>query len=220
MTMRERFVILLLGLFFSISLTAGEYQIIDGKVVFPASDITGTASFFTVEDVTFFVGKNSSGDIVSHMNACQACGPAGFTQVGTAMKCKTCGLEYELDILGVDNPGSCWPFYVPNSVVGENVEIKLTDLGLSDTPVLQSLHATQSAISLSVESHKKMSLQVQKSGVYTLNVTTILGRSVMQKKMTLSGEKTAMDFSSLAKGSYIVQVKGPETKVEKLVHLY
>lgn len=202
--MRER-VTALIVLFFAIVSIAGDFIIVDGKVVFPESDISETASFYKVKDVEFFVVKKGDGTIVSHKNACQACGPVGFVQNGTAMKCNGCGLEYEIDILGVDNPGSCWPFYVANSVNDPNVEITLSALGLDDTPIVQSQYVNAQLKVLAL-SPQAIFLQLPQSGDFSVVITTLQGKTVLQQNITNNGESFKMPLPTLASGQYVLQV--------------
>lgn len=218
MQVREKIVALILFLL-ACTLTAGDYQIVDGKVIFPESDISTTVSFYTVKDVEFFVAKNSSGKIVSHQNACQACGPVGFVQNGTAMKCNGCGLQYELDILGVDNPGSCWPFYVPNTINDGSVEIALTDLGIEETSILQTPVQKVGATVLAV-SPEAVSFHVPQKGVYSVSLSTIQGRQMLSQSVSSKGQTMQMRLPSLASGHYILHLSGQGIDVKKVVQLF
>lgn len=218
MHLRERVIALIVLLFALVSI-AGDFTIVDGKVVFPESDISETASFYKVKDVEFFVVKKKDGTIVSHQNACQACGPVGFVQNGTAMKCNGCGLQYEIETLGVDNPGSCWPFYVPNSVNDPNVEITLSALGLDDTPILLNSEHTIEATFLAV-SPETVSLHLPKKGNYTVSIATIQGRQILSQSVSSKGETVQMGLPSLAAGHYILQLSGQGVDMKKLVQLF
>lgn len=218
MYIRKSIVTLFIFLLTMITL-AGEFQIIDGKVVFPESDITSTATYYTVKEVEFFVARNSKGVVISHKNACQACGPVGFVQNGTAMKCNGCGLEYELDILGVDNPGSCWPFYVPNSIVEGNIKIALTDLGLDGTSVLSN-HSTSRNIRILSVSPKSVSFVIPENGRYTVSVATLQGKSILNQDLFSSSNMLTINLPNLAAGQYVLRVQGKNIQSKEILNLY
>lgn len=217
MQIREKCLVLfllLLGGFIS----ADEFDIVDGNVTFPTANVSEKATYYTVKEVEFFVAQKTDGTIISHKNACQACGPVGFVQNGTAMKCNGCGLEYEIEILGVDNPGSCWPFYVPNRVNGATVHIALSDLGLEDTPVIQQNVSTGTTV-LSVSS-EAISFQLPAKGVYTVEITTLQGKNLLQKHIYNSGDFIRVETPMVAAGHYILQLRGQGLDIKKVVQFF
>ena len=95
----------------------------------PLSELSTTAKFYTYGNARYFAVLGSDGQPRTAFDACQTCGPKGYTQNGNNMKCKNCGREFSIDSLGVENTGyGCWPGYLPSEVAGGEILIKKSDL--------------------------------------------------------------------------------------------
>lgn len=108
----------------------------DGFVSIPLSEITNEAKWHEYDSegtiIKFFVLKTNNGTIKTAFDACDVCyaEKKGYRQEGDYMVCNNCGNRYPIDGLGGENrtPGGCWPGYLPNTLEGDNVVIKKSDL--------------------------------------------------------------------------------------------
>ena len=108
----------------------------DGFVNIPLSDITDNARWYEYDfgssNIKFFAVKASDGTIKTGFDACDVCytEKKGYRQEGAFMVCNNCGNRYPIDGLGTENktPGGCWPGYLPNTIEGDNILIKKSDL--------------------------------------------------------------------------------------------
>lgn len=208
-------------LLINLSIAQG-FEAKDGKIFIPTADITTTASYYTFDDVKIFVVKNSSGEIVTHQDACQACGPVGFVQNGTAMKCNGCGLQYEIDDLGVDKAGSCWPYYVSNRTEGDQLVLDQAELGvdLSNTNISNISNSKVNGMRILGFSNLKSSFVISKSGVYTLSLYSVSGKSLSEVTKSYSSAGTyslKLIDKSLAKGEYLLSLKSNENIITEKV---
>ncbi len=106
------------------------------KISIPVSDISTNAKWFEYESdgavIRFFAVKAGDGSIKTAFDACDVCfsSKKGYSQDGSVMVCNNCGNKYPIDGLGTENKqgGGCWPGYLPNTIVGDKLEIKKSDL--------------------------------------------------------------------------------------------
>ncbi len=100
------------------------------------SDLSNTAKFYSfnynVVDIKYFVVLDSNGKPKTAFDACDVCyaNKKGYRQQGNYMVCNNCGKTFSIDNLGTENknPGGCWPGYLPNTIDGNNLIIKKSDL--------------------------------------------------------------------------------------------
>lgn len=108
----------------------------DGFVSIPLSEITTKAKYYEYDSerikTKFFTVKANDGTIKTAFDACDVCytEKKGYRQEGNYMVCNNCGNRYPIDGLGTKNktPGGCWPSYLPNTLEGDNIIIKKSDL--------------------------------------------------------------------------------------------
>ncbi len=105
------------------------------SVAISLSDVTETVKHYQFDAngvmVKYFAVKGSDGAVRTAFDACEVCYRAkkGYAQVGTDVRCNNCGLSFNIDELGTANRGTgCWPAYLPNEVIGDEVLIKKSDL--------------------------------------------------------------------------------------------
>jgi len=107
-------------------------QIIEAEVVkIPLSQVSETAEWYDYENVRYFVVKGKDGSIKSAFDACDVCYKSrkGYRQKGDDMICNNCGNYYPISGLGTKNlGGGCWPGYLENSIEGDYIVIKKSDL--------------------------------------------------------------------------------------------
>ncbi|MAG22394.1 MAG: hypothetical protein CL943_03785 [Candidatus Diapherotrites archaeon] len=102
----------------------------------PVASIGQEAKWYEYESngttIRFFAVKGSDGSVKTAFDACDVCNYSkkGYSQQGNFMVCNNCGNKYPIDGLGTENkrPGGCWPSYLPNEVVGENIVIQKANL--------------------------------------------------------------------------------------------
>ena len=109
----------------------------DGKTVFiPAGQPGGEAKFFsftTARGVTvrFFAILDGTGKIHVAFDACDVCYQAkkGYRVVSGFAVCNNCGSRFPLAAIGRDNQtGGCWPSFLPVTVSGASVAVRVADL--------------------------------------------------------------------------------------------
>jgi uncharacterized membrane protein len=105
----------------------------DGDVVrFSLDGIGEEAQFFEYGGAEFFVVRAGNGAVKTAFDACDVCykSKKGYRQEGGDMVCNNCGNHYKISGLGTKNlrGGGCWPGYLPNSVEGNELVIKKSDL--------------------------------------------------------------------------------------------
>ena len=105
----------------------------EGDVIsIPLSEISEKAKFYESDGIKFFAIKARDGSIKTAFDACDVCYSShkGYRQEGNNMVCNNCGNKYPISGLGTENlrGGGCWPGYLPSSVEGENLIIKVSDL--------------------------------------------------------------------------------------------
>ncbi len=106
--------------FFLASFASGAHAaparvVVDSDLVIPLKDISPTATFYAVEIdgrvAEFFAVKAPDNSIRIVVNACQACGPAGFRQSGAYFICGACGQSFHVTGLEI-RKGGCNPIPV------------------------------------------------------------------------------------------------------------
>ncbi|MGZ4902638.1 MAG: Fe-S-containing protein [Halobacteriota archaeon] len=110
-----------------------DLQAAQGAVTIPLSNITNTLSFYTYKSngtvIKFFAVKGTDGNVHVAFDACNVCGPKGYTQSGNDVVCSNCGKHFAINDIGTANlKGGCWPSHLPMSVSGNSVTIKTSDL--------------------------------------------------------------------------------------------
>lgn len=108
----------------------------DDFVSISLNNVSEEAEFYEYESdgatIRFFVVMASDGGVKTAFDACDVCNYAkkGYIQDGSNMVCNNCGNKYPIVGLGTENksPGGCWPSYLPNEIVNEEVLLKKSDL--------------------------------------------------------------------------------------------
>ncbi len=104
----------------------------EGDVIkIPISQISKNAQWFEYNNAKYFVVKSKKGDIKTAFDACDVCyrSRKGYSQKGGDMVCNNCGNHYPISGLGTTNlRGGCWPGYLPNSIQGDYIVLKKSDL--------------------------------------------------------------------------------------------
>jgi uncharacterized membrane protein len=105
------------------------------EVSIPVSDLSTSVKFYSYDAsgvaIRYFAVKDSQGNVHVAFDACDVCYPAkkGYKQVGDVMLCLNCERQFAITSIGTENTnGGCWPSYLPMTVNGSAVSIKITDL--------------------------------------------------------------------------------------------
>lgn len=131
--MNYKFLLGILLLVFLVGCSTGNTVANDDYVSIPLSEFSITVQHQQYDyygtNVRFIATLGSDGLPRIAFDACDVCGDAGYTQVGTDVRCNNCGRMFSIDGLGSKNKGAgCWPSYLPMKIEGENVLIKKSDL--------------------------------------------------------------------------------------------
>jgi uncharacterized membrane protein len=104
-------------------------------VSIPVADLSATAKFYSYDSsgvtIRYFAMKDAQGNVHVAFDACDVCYAAkkGYKQVGDVMQCLNCGKQFAITKIGTENTnGGCWPSYLPMTVNGSAVNIKVVDL--------------------------------------------------------------------------------------------
>ncbi|MDR1535454.1 MAG: DUF2318 domain-containing protein [Planctomycetota bacterium] len=93
----------------------GEAAVVDGDLVIPKKDLSKVARFYPVViegyrmEIIAVTAPDRTNRVV--FNACQACGPVGYSQRGDSVVCKACGNAFKLSVLERER-GGCNPIPV------------------------------------------------------------------------------------------------------------
>lgn len=106
------------------------------QISVPLEEVSAKAKWFEYKSgntvIRFFAVKAGDGSVKTAFDACDVCysKKKGYRQEGSEMVCNNCGRRFPVNGLGTENrnPGGCWPSYLPNRVVGNNVVISKADL--------------------------------------------------------------------------------------------
>jgi len=108
---------------------------VEEVVQVPTADITTTANWYSYDsdgvEIRFFAVRSNDNEIHVAFDACDACyeHKEGYVQDGVKMICNYCGKSFPIKAVGTENKsGGCWPSYLPMTIDGDNVVIKVSDL--------------------------------------------------------------------------------------------
>lgn len=109
-------------------------------VMHPLSEISPTVKYYSydyllsstqMKKIKYMIVLASNSDVKTVFNACDVCYQAnkGYSQSGTDVRCNNCGNRFTIDGLGNKNTsGTCNPGYLPHSIEGDQVVLKISDL--------------------------------------------------------------------------------------------
>lgn len=107
----------------------------DGDYIrIPLSEISSSIKKYSYNvdgaKVNYFAVKGSDGQVRTAFDACDICGGyKGYFQKGNKVVCNKCGNSFRIDDLGTKNtPGGCWPSFLSNSIEGNDILIKKSEL--------------------------------------------------------------------------------------------
>jgi len=107
----------------------------DTMISIPLAGLSTTAKFYAYDasgvTIRYFTAKDAKGSVHVAFDACDVCYAAkkGYKQVGDVMQCLNCGRQFAISSIGTENTqGGCWPSYLPMTVNGSAITIKIADL--------------------------------------------------------------------------------------------
>ncbi len=78
-------------------------------------------------DVRILAIQKNDGSVAVAYDACTLCGATGYVQEGTQLICKRCGAPINRDSVGME--GGCNPVVLPYEIDGDEILIKIEDIG-------------------------------------------------------------------------------------------
>lgn len=104
-----------------------------GLVKIPLSELSDQVRFYQYSNngvnVRYFAVLGSDGQPRVAFDACDVCGPKGYTQVGNKVQCNNCGKVFDIDGLGTENKNyGCWPRHLSSEVKDNSIIIRASDL--------------------------------------------------------------------------------------------
>lgn len=107
---------------------------VSGQIMVPATELKeNVLKKYSYEvngvKIRFILIKRTDGSIGSGLDACQICGPKGYLQNENDKDniiCKNCNAPISIPTIGM--PGGCNPVSLDGKVVGDKVNIKVSDL--------------------------------------------------------------------------------------------
>ncbi len=207
-------VILILLFLFAI----GQFQSTTAQMVkHPQSEVTTTAKHYSYKYkisesqykmIEYILVRASNGDIKSTFNACDVCYPShkGYSQSGTKLRCNNCGNTFEIDALGSQGSGGCWPGHLVHSLDGDSVVVTAPELykgeyfflmlisGVNDSP--------DNLFSIENTDNVNLSVRLKDSNLKNFKVLDLNGN--MCKNISYSSNEFNLDISDLSSGLYFV----------------
>jgi uncharacterized membrane protein len=107
-----------------------------GEVRVPLKDLEGGKAVFfepklaSGKPVRFFVVKAADNTYKAALDACEVCFHAkkGYEQEGADMVCRNCGRTFAIGDIGPHNEGGCHPIALAQTVEGDHLVIKTSEL--------------------------------------------------------------------------------------------
>jgi len=105
------------------------------EVSIPLSEIGSNAKFYSYDsngiEIRYFAVEGSDENVHVALDACDVCYDAkkGYRQNDEVMHCISCGKEFPINSIGIENTaGGCWPSYIPFRVDEDEVMIEISEL--------------------------------------------------------------------------------------------
>jgi len=118
----------------SSSPTGGAIVDTEEYVKIPLSDLSDKVQFYSYNDggvnINYFAVLGSDNQPRTAFDACDVCGGyKGYLQEENDIVCNNCGRHFDIDGIGTENKGyGCWPSYLPHTIQGNEVLIKIIDI--------------------------------------------------------------------------------------------
>jgi hypothetical protein len=202
----------------------------------PVSEISPTIRHYsytyilsptTKKDLEYIVVQASNGDIKTVFNACDVCYPAhkGYSQSGTEVRCNNCGNRFPIDGLGIKNTsGTCNPGYLPHTIEGDQVVIKVSDLIVGAYYFLTRTYTgidepvRSAAMELTSREHRRLTVSLPAEGRRTFRIFSMNGE--LRKVAADASRIVEFDLSSLPSGAYILAMEERGRSAAKTFLLY
>jgi hypothetical protein len=192
----------------------------------PVSDVTTSIKHYSYtynvsatqhKEIEYILVKASNGDIKSTFNACDVCYPyhKGYSQSGTKLRCNNCGNSFEIDSLGNQGSGGCWPGHLVHSLDGDSVVINVSDLiageyffPLVNTSVDDNINAQ-----ISILNYNDLELRLSFPDSYPFNIKIYTVYGGLVKSLMPNSNEFSIDISDLSSGGYFILAEFKDTKI-------
>lgn len=165
-------------------------------------------------EIKYFMVKAPNGDIKTAFDACDVCYKQlkGYSQVGDQMMCNNCGNRYDINAIGNEGQGGCWPGYLPHRVEAGELIINVVDLEAGEY-----FFPTRDATGVSEELPKDyrfvlgdnvIELTAPSAGNRLFHIFSIDGG--LMNSISSSSGKLSFDISGYLNGKYIMIVEDGE----------
>ncbi|MBM2814768.1 MAG: hypothetical protein HW421_1530 [Ignavibacteria bacterium] len=183
----------------------------------PASDVTTTAKHYSYayktspsqyKDLEYILVKASNGDIKSCFNACDVCYPyhKGYSQSGTNLRCNNCGKVFDIDQLGSQGAGGCWPGNLLHTLDENNVVIQVSELAKGAYFFLaKTSDVTENRmipISIDVRNNRELAVRLSASLPKYFRILALDGS--LCKDIAITSNEFNLDISDLSSGVYYI----------------
>ena len=202
-------------------------------VTHPASEVSTTIKHYKYrynispvkfEDIGYILIRASNGDIKSAFNACDVCylENKGYSQSGTKLRCNNCGKTFEIDNLGSQGSGGCWPGHLPHSNDGSNVVIDVPELikGAYLFPVQTISDVSEidtGMFTVELLNNAQLKITTGDQEIKAFRVFSVSGALVKSAEGT-AGE-LIIDVSDLFSGAYIIAAESDGQALTKTFYI-
>ncbi|MGA2296751.1 MAG: Fe-S-containing protein [FCB group bacterium] len=194
-----------------------------GQVVTqPVADQSSTIKHYTYtymlsqtqkKDIRYIIVKASNGDIKTCFDACDVCYSynKGYSQSGTQLRCNNCGNRFNIDGLGTQGSGGCWPGYLVHSLDGDKVSINVSDLVAGEHlfPAQDVSDVTDNKINAAnytiIVNNDELTVKMPIIALRNFNIVSLDGKFC--KSLTSNSNELNTDIYSLSNGIYLLSIE-------------
>jgi hypothetical protein len=173
-----------------------------------------------IKDIEYILVLSSKGEVKSCFNACDVCYTAhkGYSQSGTKLRCNNCGKVFEIDSLGSQGSGGCWPGHLVHSLEGSNVVINESELIKGEYYFLAKTTGieenTTNLFTIINKNNNEIIVKLADSSPKNFKIYATDGR--ICRNISSISQEFNVDISDLPSGSYfLVTEQGDSTVSEK-----
>ena len=177
--------------------------------------------------IRYIIVKASTGDIKSTFDACDVCYAynKGYSQKNNQLICNNCGNKFNIDDLGTQGSGGCWPGHLIHTTDADNVIINVSDLvnGAYYFPaqtISDVYENTSNDIpnSLSIfNNNNDLIIKLQNTGQRNFRIFSLNG--FIHKSVSNSEKELSLNISDLSSGIYILSVEESGKKTSKFFNI-
>lgn len=167
-------------------------------------NINGTSK----KDIRYIIIKSSAGDVKSCFDACDVCFAAnkGYSQNGSLLRCNNCGNSFNIDELGSQGKGGCWPGHLIHYLNANNVEFNVIDIesGAYLFPLLAIGDSQISDQLITIDNNNNKELRVTLYNSNLKNIELFALDGTLCKTLSVTTNTFNIDISELPSGVYFI----------------